>query len=86
MNPVMSSLVTSSATEPKRSAWLILGRRFHKSGAKDQRKWMDANLKRAGFNPAEWMKTGEMPSEMICRFAQKSRKSIDRFLLDVMKM
>lgn len=84
MNSISRALTTSSATEPKKSTWVILGKRFEKSGFESQAKWMDANLEKAGFSPKEWMKTGEMPSEMICRFARENKKTIDEFLLEVM--
>lgn len=83
MNPIESALSTSMATEPKQSTWIILGERFAESSFRLQEQWLNDKLKRAGFDPNEWKKTGEMPSEMICRFARKAEKSIDEFLLDV---
>lgn len=81
------NIFKSRATEPKKSTWTIMAKRFHQSGFTNQEDWMNDCLERAGYNPEEWMKTGEMPSEMICRFASKSKKhtDIDAFLLDIMK-
>lgn len=78
------NIFSSRATEPKSSTWKTIGKRFEKSSFTKQEEWMDDCLKRAGYNPKEWMKTGEMPSEMICRFASKSKQDINDFLLDVM--
>lgn len=79
-------LASSNVIEPKKVTWRILWKRYQMTaGFKSQSDWMDAQLKRAGFNPKEWQKTGELPSEMICRFARDSKKTIDQFLLEVMK-
>jgi histidinol phosphatase-like enzyme len=81
MNPILRSLTTSFATELKQSTWIILGERFSKSSFRQMNDFMDACLRSKGFNVDEWMKTGEMPSEMICRFAKQKRLSVDQFLL-----
>lgn len=81
------NIFTSRAIEPRKSTWEKIGKRFQNSEFDKQEEWMDDCLKRAGFNPKEWMETGEMPSEMICRFASQSKKyaDINDFLLAVMK-
>lgn len=75
----------SSAKEPKQNTWKELGKRFQKSGFEKQGDWMDSCLKRNGFDPNAWMKTGEMPSELIYRYAKESKEDIDSFLLKTMK-
>lgn len=79
------NLTKSSAIEPKRHTWEILAKRFKRSKFNSQDKWMDDCLIRHKFNPKEWMKTGEFPSEMICRFASEKGKDINAFLLEIMK-
>lgn len=78
-------LFKSRAKEPKQRTWKILGKRWQRSGIPKQDDWIDNCLRKAGYDPDIWMKTGEMPSELICRYASESRQDIDTFLLAVTK-